>query len=127
MAADVLALAQGYSYQYPKLETTVPAYTNDKALRVYLRYGDEAMSKKLGFVADGVIHYAKGYYQSTGTVYIGELLRNNAAQTEGLFIAALPEGEDDNKFLDEEQTQRKKLLAYSALPLCINLMIKLWG
>lgn len=117
VAADVLALAQGYSYQYPKIETIVPAYTNDKALRVYLRYGDEAIAKKLGFVPDGVIHYAKGYYQSTGTVYIGELLRNNAAQTEGLFIAALPEGEDENKFLGEEQTQRTKLFEYSALPL----------
>lgn len=117
VAADVLALAHGFAYQYPKIETVVPAYTNDKALRVYLRYVDEAIAKKLGFVADGVTHYAKGYYQSTGTVYLSDLLRNNAAQTEGLFIAALPEGEDENKFLDEEQSQRKKLFEYSALPL----------
>lgn len=117
LAADVLLLSQGFAYQYPKLETTVPAYTNEKALRVYLRYPDEATAKKLGFVADGVTHYSKGYYQSIGTVYIGDLLRNNAAQIQDIFIAALPEGDDDDNlwsdgtYLNKQPTQHSELIS----------------
>lgn len=84
--ADLAALRQGYSYQYPKLATAPLSYTTDLELEIYLRTDDERLIDALDFTEISEEADEDGYV--VGYVALANLLRQRELiQRFGAFVA----------------------------------------
>ncbi len=91
--SDITACLYDYRYEYKKLHgQTVPRFTNDCSLRVYMRYSDERQIERIGFEEITESYRSIDQRYVVGRVSLANLHANmDFIRSEGLFVMAYPE------------------------------------
>lgn len=89
--SDIAALRYGYRYEYKKHhEAKDIQWTSNYELRVYLRYSDESLVEKLGFLEISERYHSGGTKYVVGRINLENIaLYKEQIQEDGAFIAEL--------------------------------------
>lgn len=91
--SDITACLYDYRYEYKKLHSdSVPRFTNDCTVRIYLRYSDESQLQRLGFEEITESYRSTDQRYVVGYISLTNLHSNmEFIRSEGLFVMAYPE------------------------------------
>lgn len=89
--SDIAALRYGYRYEYKKhLEAKQIQYSDDEQVSVYLRYTDESLVGKLGFLDISERYHAGATKYIVGKIRLADIkAKKHLIQQDGAFIAEL--------------------------------------
>ena len=109
--SDISALSYGYRYEYKiQHQNTNVKLNNDVLVKIYLRYNEESLLKKLGFTDISVKHSASNYKYVIGTLPLKAIIKNKEHIIKNKLFIALTEDAIITPRLNKETTLAEQSL-----------------